>query len=47
MQVNPVMDFPVPAVVNGAQRLVNEHQGKYSHQNSRILQQVTVHLLYL
>ncbi|XP_061554517.1 protein SSUH2 homolog isoform X6 [Phycodurus eques] len=34
----PVMGFPDPAVVNAAQRLINEHQGKFS-QTSRILQQ--------
>ncbi|TMS16487.1 Protein SSUH2-like protein [Larimichthys crocea] len=36
--VYPVVGFPDPAVVQAAQRLVNEHQGKYS-QTSRILQQ--------
>ncbi|XP_061619255.1 protein SSUH2 homolog isoform X4 [Phyllopteryx taeniolatus] len=34
----PVMGFPDPAVVTAAQRLINEHQGKFS-QTSRILQQ--------
>lgn len=46
VQVYPVMGFPDPTVVQAAQRLISEHQGKYS-QTSRILQQVTVHLLYL
>ncbi|TDH10382.1 hypothetical protein EPR50_G00075060 [Perca flavescens] len=36
--VYPVMGFPDPTVVNAAQRLVSEHQGKFS-QTSRILQQ--------
>lgn len=45
-QVYPVMGFPDPSVVNAAQRLVSEHQGKFS-QTSRILQQVTVPLLHL
>ncbi|XP_053173366.1 protein SSUH2 homolog [Scomber japonicus] len=36
--VYPVVGFPDPAVVQAAQRLVNEHQAKYS-QTSRILQQ--------
>lgn len=40
MQVYPVMGFPDPTVVNAAQRIVNEHQGKFS-QTSRILQQVS------
>ncbi|XP_053281430.1 protein SSUH2 homolog isoform X1 [Pleuronectes platessa] len=36
--VYPVMGFPDPAVVNASQRLVHEHQGKFSA-TSRILQQ--------
>uniref|UniRef100_A0A3P8X1A0 Ssu-2 homolog, related sequence 1 n=1 Tax=Cynoglossus semilaevis TaxID=244447 RepID=A0A3P8X1A0_CYNSE len=36
--VYPVIGFPDPAVVGAAQRLVSEHQAKYS-QTSRILQQ--------
>lgn len=36
--VYPVMGFPDMAVVNASQRLVSEHQGKFS-QTSRILQQ--------
>ncbi|XP_070824044.1 protein SSUH2 homolog isoform X1 [Chaetodon trifascialis] len=36
--VYPVMGFPDPTVVSASQRLVNEHQGKFS-QTSRILQQ--------
>nr|XP_057908299.1 protein SSUH2 homolog isoform X1 [Doryrhamphus excisus] len=36
--VYPVMGFPDPAVVNAAQRLVSEHQGRFSR-TSRILQQ--------
>uniref|UniRef100_A0A3Q3KEL1 Ssu-2 homolog n=1 Tax=Monopterus albus TaxID=43700 RepID=A0A3Q3KEL1_MONAL len=36
--VYPVMSFPDPAVVQAAQRLVSEHQSKYS-QTSRVLQQ--------
>ncbi|XP_034392187.1 protein SSUH2 homolog isoform X2 [Cyclopterus lumpus] len=36
--VYPLMGFPDPAVVSAAQRLVGEHQGKYSA-TSRILQQ--------
>ncbi|XP_044067757.1 protein SSUH2 homolog isoform X1 [Siniperca chuatsi] len=36
--VYPVMGFPDPTVVHAAQRLVSEHQAKYS-QTSRILQQ--------
>uniref|UniRef100_A0A667ZT53 Ssu-2 homolog, related sequence 1 n=2 Tax=Myripristis murdjan TaxID=586833 RepID=A0A667ZT53_9TELE len=36
--VYPVMGFPDPSVVRAAERLVNEHQGKYSR-TSRILQQ--------
>lgn len=39
VQVYPVIGFPDPAVVGAAQRLVSEHQAKYS-QTSRILQQV-------
>lgn len=40
------MGFPDPAVVRASERLVSEHQGKYS-QTSRILQQVTLHLFWL
>lgn len=36
--VYPVMGFPDPAVVNAAERLVQDHQSKYS-QTSRVLQQ--------
>lgn len=36
--VYPVMGFPDPMVVQAAQRLVSEHQGKYT-QTSRVLQQ--------
>ncbi|KAM4609655.1 protein SSUH2 homolog isoform 1-T1 [Polymixia lowei] len=36
--VYPVMGFPDPAVVQAAERLVHDHQGRYS-QTSRILQQ--------
>ncbi|XP_033982588.1 protein SSUH2 homolog isoform X1 [Trematomus bernacchii] len=36
--VYPLVGFPDPAVVNAAQRLVHDHQGKYSR-TSRILQQ--------
>jgi len=39
LQVYPVMGFPDPSVVQAAQRLVSDHQGKFS-QTSRILQQV-------
>lgn len=35
------MGFPDPAVVQAAQRLVSDHQGKFS-QTSRILQQVII-----
>ncbi|KAK5863740.1 hypothetical protein PBY51_000749 [Eleginops maclovinus] len=36
--VYPLVGFPDPTVVNAAQRLVHDHQGKYSR-TSRILQQ--------
>ncbi|XP_051915819.1 protein SSUH2 homolog isoform X1 [Hippocampus zosterae] len=36
--VYPVMGFPDPAVVNAAQRLIGEHQGRFS-QSGRILHQ--------
>ncbi|KAM9342662.1 protein SSUH2 homolog isoform 1-T1 [Pholidichthys leucotaenia] len=36
--VYPLINFPDPSVVQASQRLVNEHQGKFS-QTSRILQQ--------
>lgn len=35
------MGFPDPAVVQAAQRLVSEHQGKFT-QTSRVLQQVII-----
>ena len=43
-QVYPVQGFPDPAISQASERIVREHQAKYS-QDSRILQQVLLPIL--